>query len=154
MADEMVKNLGVGIIVFIGIIVGIVFIDIISDQTAAQTNAQPQTNETFTGLVENAVALGQSNCQAIGEVRNGTADVLTVTTDYLVVLNPCSINLTDTGNNNTAYFADYTFFTSTYIASGTARTLINLIPLFVVIAILLVAVGYGVNWFRENKMGF
>lgn len=44
--------------------------------------------------------------------------------------------------SNGAYFANYTYYPSGYVTSGTARTILGLLPLFAALLILVFVVGF------------
>lgn len=151
MADN--KNaLNVVIMIFIFLIIAVTLISVLGDSNASLSKIDTVVNESFTGIVGTPVALTNDNFQTVSAVINSTGATLTVTTDYLVNAADGTINITVAGNNtdgSTTYAANYTFFTDTFVADSTTRTIVNLTLIFFAIFILGGAVFFAVKGLED-----
>lgn len=154
MAGKTSKQLGLILLVFVGIIVGIAFINAIATTVTDQTQFSPITNESLSistlRIAGNDIndtlnlTLAHSNWSgAPSQVRTGNGTILIANTDYAVdtalyrvrFLN--STTMVSTLTNTTSF--DYSYKSGNYIADGTSRSIIPLILLFSVIGLIIFA---------------
>lgn len=142
------NRLGIFISVFIALIVGVILVGVIADDVNENTQTDSTTNESFVALDNTFVALANDDLVSVSEVRNFTQDVLVLTTDYTVDLPGGRINISTIEFNptNTTYYADYVYERDLFVSNATARTLLNLIPLFFVLGIAFA----GIVLFRKD----
>ena len=163
-------NIGVLIMLFIGIVVAIALINPIADTTGQMTTKQSTDNQsisTVTGFVDgnevdetvNYSIYSQSDWKVIScplesvAIRNGVGTALVADTDYTLdaangrfsLLNTTK-TVPDTALNLT--YADYTYCADGYNTNSGSRTIANLVVIFSALAILgFVALGLKREWF-------
>lgn len=149
------------IMIFIGAIVSLTFLDSISNNIAGQTTllaitnesqdisgariSNEQINESFTFTVtNNPGASGRKNVSINGFViRNDTGAVATITTDYVINVSNGVYNLVNssfwvfngTSNQTNGTVRDYNFPSAEYVTDIGSRSIISLILIFAAIAI-------------------
>lgn len=136
----MAKEIGLlswAIMAFILLILGTVFLTSIANETNSLTEIQTITNESFAGILNQNVSLGQTDLTAVSAIRNTTATV--AASNYTVNLSQGTILLHSVQVNGT-FFADYTYFTTDFISDNPSRTLLRLVALFFAISILILIV--------------
>lgn len=134
-------KLGMLIVAFLIIVLGAVFADVLADQNWLHRNTYTVTNETVTGSDSTAVDLDNDHLVSITSVTNQSDTLQTlVATNYSATVqrlyNGEFILLTDTYDGDVLNIT-YVYNPSGYVRDSTARVLLNLIPLFFVIAVLL-----------------
>lgn len=115
------------------------------DISSARINAAGNINETLEFTVtNNPTGWKSEDCPLTNFVYGNSTTDYTLTTDYLVTLSTGVFTLKNTtttisGTNST--LADYTYCADDYLNSSWQRTVLNLVPGFFAIALLLIAVG-------------
>ena len=145
------KGQGAIIAMAIGAILSVVILGIIFSTLTEQTTTTAVTDDQFTGINETCVRL-TANCYTPGSLTitnstNTTKDVLgnfTECGDLSTVIYGALGNIANCEECEltNALNASYTGRSCGYIASGTTRTLVNLLPVLLAIAILIFIVGF------------
>lgn len=148
MADGYPQWMKMVIAVFVLIIIGLVFVNILADQAEDARTIRGVTNKSHT-LVGGSVLLGNSNLRSLeniittGLIVNNFTNNSIASNNYQVFVNGSfmlragasadySQGLTPTLN------ITHTYYSENYVkGSSTAQTLLLLIPLFIVLALLI-----------------
>lgn len=166
-------NVGIIIILLMGIIVGLVLLNAIFNGQASMTNKVTSTNEVVSvasakiGVTNNfnsTIKLpAVSNAYAVTDwqykscpltnvvVTNASGTALTVTTDYtfntttgvMSIVNTTTTYNAFLGNNNS--LVDYTYCADGYVKDGSSRSIAGLIGLFGALALVAFVIGYGIK---------
>ena len=180
MAD---KGMNTILVAFVLILIGITLVNVVSDSVFENTNPVGMTNETLditTAKINGTWETGSGNLQTINQSLTFTLgndeihDVISVTNASAIGIG-AMLYVEDTDwnhtgdtitffnssamvtNNSNLTFVTYTYATDNYVAHSTARTLINLIPLFFVIGFFLIviyAILKDTDFMDKIKRGF
>ena len=137
---------------FIIILVGVVFSDVIADETKDVTisslsvlNETLALNNSMGHQIANAT-LRSTGVIGLSAVRNvSSKDITSYCNVNLWAAN--HVNCTNTGDG-TAY-ADYTFEPVDYVNSTVAATILDLVILFFVLAIMAIGIGLAISAFKD-----
>lgn len=128
------------------LIVGVaVAVPVINDTVNSATQSVTVTNEEVAGVNGTSDTLNYPKLVSSLTLYNQTGGVEEITSGNYSVDTTNGV-ITWTTLNNTLYpapqYANYTGHSTAYQTNGTSRTLLNVLPLLVVVAIVLVVVGY------------
>jgi hypothetical protein len=145
------------LMIFLGIVLGLVFIVAIADNQAPLTNTRSVTNGTVT-FPENGSTLTLEGQAVVGNVvvYNGTdlvasgnysvADLVETTGGYRAVL-----TVIDEEFENTAVNVSYTYEPVGYNSSGANRTVLGLVLIFFALAVFAIALPGVREWITSFK---
>ena len=158
------ENRSVGIILSlaIAILLGVILVQIIAGETVTKTSTVgafdeshaidvlgfPDINETAVYTLTNAPSGWKTEqCPLTSFVLTNGSDALTDTTDYIVDLSAGTYTLVDNADTNESgvyqlydlntTYASYYYCGNDYLAASWGRSLLNLVPGFFVLAILI-----------------
>ena len=154
------KILGMLVLAFVGVIIGIAFLGVIANNISDQKDGVEVTNASYT-----TAATANGTTEITGKVNLGTLQVLfSNSTDTYDWSSNFSITRTDNDlflvtsddayaaeQNDTPVLVSYTYGSDNYIEQGSSRALLPLILIFGAIAILAIVITLPVN--RLNKLG-
>ncbi len=174
------------LLAFVTLILGAVLIGVIASQSIAVTEKQGVVNASLGDLTtcfvnsswwfEPDISLAACNLTVVNiptswkiedcpiadvSVRNGTADDMTLDTDYTLDAASGSINiLNSTGNqgwntpnpSDNLTYVDYTYCADDYLNLSWGRIVVNLVGGFFAIALLLVSVGLFFDVAKDNNI--
>lgn len=128
------------------LIVGVaVAVPVINETVNSATQSVTVTNEEVAGVNGTSDTLNYPKLVSSLTLYNQTGGVEEITSGNYSVDTTNGV-ITWTTLNNTLYpapqYANYTGHSTAYQTNGTSRTLLNVLPLLVVVAIVLVVVGY------------
>jgi hypothetical protein len=139
------KNLmGVLIIFFITVIIGLVMFQVTADNVATISSTPTVVNESvasvYLGIPE---TLANDDLVSFSALYNTTGELIPAT-NYTVNLATGVLTLTSNAIavNNTALKANYVYYANTYVKDNTSRSLVALITTLFAIGLLLVGVYY------------
>lgn len=158
------------IVMFVVLIIGLIFVSIIGNLTTAQTEKQTVTNESInvaSAFIDgntvntsvNYTIYAQSDWKkkecplSSVALRNGAGTSLTSGTDYLLYANDGVFSLKNTTKTIPDTALNLTYADSTHCPygymTGADKSLANLWTLMFILAVLGVAVGGAVKFFRK-----
>jgi len=126
----------------ITVIVGIVLLQAVADQSAAVTDNYALVNETV-AIASTAGQTGGVTNVALTSFANASATFVDGQDINVTTAGVISTNVSD-GNYNISY----AYTGTNYVADSTARTFVDLIPLFFAIAVVMVGVAIAINAMR------
>lgn len=130
---------------FMFLLVGVILLGVVADETTGATQANTVTNETISLTNGSTTSLANSQLDSFTSLVNSSNASQTYTrdTDYTVDLAAGSVtSLGPSGNANATYvFRE--------VGNSTARSLTNLVIIFFAIGVFLASVGFAVRAFRE-----
>ena len=154
------SNVALVISVAVAVLIGVVLVGIVSQQTVDKTQKVNAASEAVAMNVTGFPAINEDQVYTVAEnptgwkadscpltnfvVANATGTELTLTTDYTVDLSAGTYSLVDNDDTNTTYalyptnntYVSYTYCPDDYVG-GWAGTVANLVPGFFVLGILL-----------------
>jgi hypothetical protein len=142
----MMNNINDFVMSFMFLLVGVLLISVIADETTGATQAVSVNNETITLVNGTGVSLANNQLDSFTSLINATnaADALTVDVDFTV--NLPSGEVTSITGNAGGFNATYVY---REIGNATARSLVNMILVFFAIGIFMASVGFAVKGLRE-----
>ena len=139
------KNLmGVLIIFFITVIIGLVMFQVTADNVATISSTPTVTNETLTSVSMGvAETLANDDLVSFTTLWNTTGGAIPAT-NYTVDLSAgtVTVNTNDVLVNGTNLKATYVYYATTYVKDSTSRSLVALITTLFAIGLLLAGVYY------------
>ncbi len=138
MAEGEVDKLGIIIFGFLVIFLGIVFSDVIGDSLSLATTLSPITNESVL-ITASAGQLANDDISAVSLFANVSVDLTDNLTIDVNISRAGAIVTSEVVGNNT-YNVSYTFEGDEYVVGARNRTILNLVIIFFVIAVLLIAI--------------
>jgi len=149
---DMSKGVGVFIVAFVVIILGVTFLTTIADTTQDITSLKTVENESIAVVNNTDVELANRQLSSFTLLRcdNSSANMTVGTGNYTVRLTPGTINVNPT-DGACVGTAEKWLGTYTYrdIGDSTSRTFISLLPLFMALAVFLFTIGMFIPQFRE-----
>lgn len=118
---------------FIALIMGITFLVSVANQSKPLTDVLTQTNESFSGVLNQNVTLQNGNITTVSAVRNSTGAIdadnysVNTTMGYIILYAP---------QVNGTFYIDYSYYSSNYVQDTGARTMTSLIVVFFALAVL------------------
>lgn len=135
---------------FIIALIGLIFVDVLGDQVATNTQTAAVTNETFTGLIGQRVQLAKTDLiDGSVTVWNSSTKVLVENTDYTVYYATGQVNISTPQLNNTNYNITYGYYPSTYVKSNSARSLVSLNTLFFALGLVIIIAAVILKFYND-----
>jgi len=148
---ESKTKMGAMIMLFVTIIIGVVLLMIVADNTATVKLTNSVVNETVTVNLgaPTTFAFGSSKgLVSAGAVYNESSDDLITASEYVISLSAATITPDAASTeiiNNTDLLVNYIYYADTYVEDSTSRALINLITILFVIGILGMSIYLLIN---------
>jgi len=146
MADINKNFMGVAIIAFIAVILGISFLSSTADDTARITAPTSQTNESFTGSNSSQVNITYANLVTT-VVRTSTGITMTENANYTVNTTSGAIQLVNLSAGT--YYTDYTYYHNDYVSDSSTRTVTGVIVIMFALGVLAILIAYVYPRIRE-----
>jgi len=126
--------MGLVITTVVVVILGVVFLQVVDDETSKLSEAQSVTDELITGSNTSAVSLANDDLES-----NATCNC----TPYFTTLTTGTVLHTNDTCNSASVSCDYDYYDDNYASSSTTRTISGLVPvMWAVVLLSLVAVGF------------
>lgn len=142
MKGQVEALVGLLVVLLVGVALAV---PVITDTVNTATQSVTVTNEQLAGVNATSDTLAYPKLVTSLTVYNATGGSVEIT-DGNYSLDSTNGVITWTTLDNAVYpapqFANYTGHNTAYQTSGTTRTMLNLLPLLVVIALVLVVVGW------------
>ena len=124
---------------FIAIMIAVILVVVASDFVTDQNTLKTSLNETVVTINATAVALANDDLvQGTFNMENQTGGTVRTVpaTSYILDILKGTVTVNDSNYNFTNQ-VNYTYFPPGFVKGGTNRTLILLIPIFIILALIL-----------------
>lgn len=146
MVDQ--KDLGILLLGFITLLVGIVLLSTLGDNINENVNLFTYTNDSLNFDAASTGTLTNTRIVSVSNIRNNSADLTANLSNGINVTNTGDVTVDSDFTNQSINFSG-NFGGTAYVQSANARTITNLIPIFFAIGVFLIGATLVTVSFRR-----